>query len=212
MTPAAFAEAFVTLYRRAREVDLIPERITRARARSVSSLLEELVAAYIVNNSDQELHVYVDQPVSLNNGKTAYPDLVVFNKSSNLVTAIADIKTDIGWKRDGIKDICSKLSSLRDELVQKGSVGLGPVPKERISCKVSKKLSCHLVVGTAANSGDDLQSKETIRIAADQGVEVYVLIEGKHPNHFSRQTDNNFPGLKVREQALASLVSNVSLV
>lgn len=212
MTPAAFTEAFVSLYRRAREVKFAPDRVTRARARSVSAELEELVAAYIVNNSAEDLHIYVDQPVSVGGGKTPYPDLVVLNKSTNIVTAIADIKTDIGWKRDGIKAMCSKLSVLRDEIIDKGGVNLGPTPKERSHFPVSGSLSCHLIIGTAANSGDLLQKEDAQQIAKDCGVLMYVLSEGLHPNHFSRQANNIFPGLKIRDQDFSLLLSNMSTV
>lgn len=212
MSPADFAEAFVALYRRARTVELKPEKITRARARSVSSELEELIAAYIITNSHEDLHIYVDQPVTLSTGKTQYPDLVVLNKRINQVIAIADIKTDIGWNRGGMEDMCSKLASLRGGLVSTGSIKLGPEPKQRKPYSVSKFLSTHLVIGAAKNSGDEFRSAEAIEIAKRYGTAVYVLTEGKHPNDFSRQSQGLFPGLFVRKEDLSSLVSNVSKV
>lgn len=71
MTPNDFASGFVNLYRCARELFVPCQNVTRARARSVSSDLEELVATYIASNSKNDLHIYVDQPVSIGDGKVA---------------------------------------------------------------------------------------------------------------------------------------------
>ena len=186
------------------------QNVTRARARSVSSDLEELVAAYVATNSKNKLHIYVDQPVSTGEGNVAYPDLVVLDLNSKKVISIVDVKTDIGWKRDGIQTMCEKLTRIRLALKAQGTVKLGAEPKLRVPYAVSADLSCHLVVGALANSGNGLQTPEAMKLAQDSGVQVHVLIEGKHPNYFSRQRGAQFPGMKVCAQNLAALVSGVS--
>lgn len=210
MTPDDFALGFVNLYRRARELSVPCQSVTRARARSVSSDLEELVAAYIAANSKNELHIYVDQPVSIGEGKVAYPDLVVLDVNSRTVISIVDVKTDIGWKRDGMQSMCKKLTGVRLALQAQGTVKLGPEPKLRLPYAVSADLSCHLVVGALKNSGNDLQTPDAIKFAEDSRVQVHVLIEGKHPNDFSRQRGAEFPGMRVCSQNLAALVSGAS--
>jgi hypothetical protein len=205
MTPEDFASNFVDLYRYARALSVPSPKVTRARSRSVSSDLEELVAAYVAANSDRDLHIYVDQPVSLGDGKVAYPDLVILDLASQTVIAIVDVKTDIGWKRDGMQAMCEKLSKVRQALTTIGTVNLGPEPKLRAPHMVAKNLSCHLVVGALENSGKDLQTPESMKLAKDNDIQVHVLVEGRHPNHFSRQQLNSFPGMKVRIEDFAAL-------
>lgn len=210
MTSDDFASGFVNLYRRARELSVPSQNVTRARARSVSSDLEELVATYVAANSKNELHIYVDQPVSIGEGKVVYPDLVVLDMNSGTVISIVDVKTDIGWKRDGMQSMCEKLNRIRLALKVQGTVKLGSEPKLRVPYAVSANLSCHLVVGASANSGNDLQTPEAVKLAEDSKVQVHVLIEGKHPNHFSRQRGTEFPGMKICSENLAALVSGLS--
>lgn len=210
MTPDEFASGFVNLYRSARELSVPSQYVTRARARSVSSDLEELVAAYIAANSKNELHIYVDQPVNIGGSKVAYPDLVVLDLKSRTVISIVDVKTDIGWKRDSVRSMCEKLSRTRLALKMLGFVKLGPERKMRVPYVVSANLSCHLVIGALANSGNDLQTPETVKLAENYKVQVHVLIEGKHPNHFSRQRSDQFPGMEVCNRNLTALVTGVS--
>lgn len=207
MTPENFVQRFIGLYRRARELSVLSPAVTRARSRSVSSDLEELVAAYVAANSARNLHIYVDQPVSLGARKVAYPDLVVLDVATQTVIAIIDVKTDIGWKRDGMQAMCEKLANVRRALAIRGTVQLGPEPKLRSPHKIADDLSCHLVVGALENSGKELQTPETMKIAADNGVLVHLLIEGKHPNHFSRQKLDTFPGMRVRVNDFAALAN-----
>lgn len=72
---------------------------------------------------------------------------------------------------------------------------------------VAKDLTCHLVVGALENSGKELQTPEAMKLARDNDILVHVLIEGKHPNHFSRQRVNTFPGLEVRHNDFVALAS-----
>lgn len=210
MTPDDFASSFVNLYRCARELAVPCQKVTRARARSVSSDLEELVAAYIAVNAKNELHIYVDQPVSIGEGKVAYPDLVVLDLKSKTVVSIVDVKTDIGWNRDGMRGMCEKLSRIRLALTTQGTVKLGPEPKLRVPYGISANLSCHLVIGALVNSGNALQTTEARKIAEDSNVQVYVLIEDKHPNQYSRQQGTQFSGMRVSSQDFAALVSGAS--
>lgn len=133
MTPEEFAARFVDLYRCARELTVPSSKVTRARSRSVSSDLEELVAVYVAESATRDLHIYVDQPVSLGEGKVAYPDLVILDLTTQTVIAIIDVKTDIGWKRDGMQGMCEKLSAVRRVITSRGTVKLGPEPKLRSS-------------------------------------------------------------------------------
>lgn len=212
MTPDEFGSTFVDLYRRARKLSVPCQNITRARARSVSSDLEELVAAYICANSKNSLHIYVDQPVSIGDGKVAYPDLVILDLDSKTVISIVDVKTDIGWKRDGMQSMCEKLDRISLAIKTQGTVTLGAEPKSRVPYAVSADLTCHLVIGALKNSGNNLQTPDAIKFAKERKVQVHVLIEGKHPNDFSRQRGAHFPGMKVCSQNLAALVSGASAV
>ena len=209
MTPADFASGFVDLYRRARELSVPSAKVTRARARTVSSGLEELVAAYIASNSVRNVHIYVDQPVGTGGGRVSYPDLVVLDLTTQNVVALVDVKTDIGWQREGLQSMCTKLAKLRDALLAQGSVRLGPEPRLRISYAISSNLSCHLVIGALANSGRDIQTTDAVQIAANSKVKFHVLIEGKHPNHFSRQQGACFPGLIVMTSSFRALVDTI---
>jgi hypothetical protein len=185
--------------------------MTRARARSISSDLEELVASYIIASTNKNLHIYVDQPVSIGNGRVAYPDLVILDKDLSKVVAIADVKTDIGWNRNGIESMCKKLSTVR-EAIKANSLDLGTEPKLRKPFVVSEALDCHLIIGASVNSGKLLQSSEALEIATSFGVHLYILTEGKHPNNFSRQAGNTFIGMTVRCEDFNNLLINIDAV
>lgn len=129
---------------------------------------------------------------------------------SGTVISIVDVKTDIGWKRDGMQSMCEKLARIRLALKVQGTVKLGSEPKLRVPYAVSANLSCHLVVDALENSGKSLQTTEAVKLAEDRKIQVHVLIKGKHPNYFSRQRNAEFPGMKVCNQSLAALVSGVS--
>lgn len=208
MTSDEFFSRLVELYRRARMPTFETEGITRARCRSVSGGLEDLVAAYIVRNLPGRFHIFVDQPVSIGRGVLRYPDLVLCDNDRKAVCSFVDVKTDLGWKRDEIEAMSIKLRQLADATAAK-MMKLGPTPNTRRSHDVVERPACHLVVAAWPNSGKTSPAAAAA-IALESGVEFYVLSEGRHPNHFSRGTEDVFADLVIRRSDMARLLRNVA--
>lgn len=130
-----FIEGIRNAYKENRNVRVYQEckeRIKRGRSHSISSTLEDYVACLLLKElNNDEIYIFVDQPIiKKQNGKTKtyYPDIMVCkcnineNKDDKKLAKeytcfyMCDIKTDVGWKRDKLPDICKVHLEQLDDL------------------------------------------------------------------------------------------------
>ena len=107
MSPDELLERIINLYQDARISRYADSKISRGRSHSISSVVEDLFASYLILSDKEIDNVLVDQPVFVEGVKsTFYPDITIIRNGE--ITAFIDLKMDLGWKRDGLKELCEK--------------------------------------------------------------------------------------------------------
>lgn len=208
MSDEEFFKELVSLYVKAREIPYPARWVNRARCRSVSGQLEDLLAYYVSEQLPERFEIFVDQPVSLGGRNVRYPDLVLLHRESGLVTSVVDVKTDLGWKRGEIRRLCQYMKDLAVAMAgRQVTVRWGDWPEDKTAHPVAPHVSAHVVVASWENA-DGSDPDAAIRIARDMGVHLHVLSRGRHPNYFSREYSycDVYDGLEIRSQDMRSLI------
>lgn len=140
--------------------------------------------------------------------KTWYPDIIVVRRHAHsevddtvgTIIALVDVKTDLGWNREdeSFKRVCENLCSVRAGLQEGRHRTLPPALKRKVKpaptlnfdgakMRCAERLTCHVVVVTAANSGN-IGEKESSRRSISNGmnVQLHVLMD-LHPNVSKRE-------------------------
>lgn len=162
--------------------------ITRGRRRSLSGTSEEVFAEFLARNDNTIDHIYVDQAItpsaqkdgkSTNQGGQVYPDLTIVKNGK--VVGFIDVKTDMGYKRTGIAQMCSNHD--RDLLrLKSGQVKLKSKGSE-IFLNVSRSAKYHTIIISSENSGKKGRLSEQIDAVSKNNHKgaVIVVCRGAHP-------------------------------
>lgn len=184
MTPYSFIARVVRLYQKARIARGKDERIRRGRSRAISSEVEDLFARYILANDPAIETIYVDQPLSYNGRECSfYPDIVVVKKG--VICAFFDLKTDLGWQRDGLPDLCRRhMKTLT--LVRGHKVKLWEAADEDKAprfLKVAQRARYGVVIVSGTNVDQKNLARDRVKVSRHEpDVCVHVLTAGHHPN------------------------------
>lgn len=178
----------IKLYKRAQFSGF--KNIHRGRNHCVSSKIEDLVALYIYKNLKhrQNYKVYTDKPISIKGVKshTIYPDVLIVDKNNQIVSMF-DVKTDMGYKRKELCDLCKNKSAQLDKLSKNKSY-IQSFKNGKTELSVTKNTNYNIVIISSKNwiKGWEDYVKKSNKI---KGISVYVLFSGAHPN--SKKTEKN---------------------
>jgi hypothetical protein len=190
MTPEEYFRKIIELYRQSRKPSFNNANIFRGRSASISSRVEDLTALFIALNNPEQCNYFVDQAIKSKGGPNKYPDIVILKKSGQ-IKHFLDIKTDMGWNRRGLLDLCKKWQHYLDSVKgQKISFKNGKF-KDRIEGRISQKIKFHIVILSRINSGNNLE-KDISQIQSDKNlknIRIYVMSSGKHPNSHRFEQD-----------------------
>ena len=107
MTPKEYFRKIIELYEKSRIPQFYNPNIQRGRSASISSELEDLTALFIALNNPNQCNYFIDQPMKFLGSTTKYPDIVI-QKTDGVIDHLIDVKTDLGWNRNGIYAFCDK--------------------------------------------------------------------------------------------------------
>ena len=198
ITPDQFYEKVKDIYERAREVtkyfddSLNVEKVKRGRARTAAGECEDLLAIYIAANTDRFSCIHVDARHNKSKKPRRFnPDisLVVEEEGGErTITDLVEIKVDIAWNRKGFQNFLKKkrdlLSEIRGDTIS--------VSKRKYHCachqlKVSPGCNYHIVVISEKNAGNWGDRKKSAGELTENGVYLYTLSSGLHPNGYTKK-------------------------
>jgi hypothetical protein len=110
MNEKQFIARVIESYQIARKPIYSNPKLSRGRSHSVASRVEDLFAFYLVNKINCD-RIYIDQPISVVGSKAQiYPDIVIVKNKK--ITALCDVKMDLGWKRNELFNFCRRHAAL----------------------------------------------------------------------------------------------------
>lgn len=181
-------------YKKAKKPLIATPMIARKTSHTISSIIEDLVAYYFSNIIRKDLKILIDPQISVNglknktgNKKLLFrPDICIMK--NDVVKAIFDIKTDLGYKRSEFiryaKDRVKELNKIKKN--NKGC-SLKDDDKEIQSVKIDDNLKWIYIVVSDDNINKDQFIKIENEIGTMSDVELFTLVKGEHP----RKSDIN---------------------
>ena len=183
MTPKEYFRKITELYHQSRDPKYYNPNIKRGRSSSISSELEDLTALFIALNNPNKCLYFTDQPMQFEGSTTKYPDIVIQNNSGSIKNLI-DVKTDLGWNRNGMYSFCKAWDKRIESIKGTNTVFKQGKDKSINHGIFSKRLTYHVLVVSKKNSGKKIVS-DYIRVKKElKNVRLYMLSEGVHPNNY----------------------------
>jgi len=209
MSPKEYFGKVIELYHSSRKPKFYNPRIKRGRSSSISSDLEDLTAFFLALNIHRECTLYTDQPMRFEGYKLKYPDIVIQEKNDE-IAHLVDVKTDLGWKRDGIFDFCLKWEDIISDVKgTKTNFKIGET-KENKEGHFTNSLKYHIVVISKENSGKNINSHiERVKEEKFKNVRLYFLSESPHPNEYGKPISGILEKLKIYESEFKRLFANL---
>lgn len=174
-----FVKKIIELYRSARISKFPDPKIRRGRSHSISSFAEDLFAKYLIGKIKADF-IYVDQPISIRGSKAqSYPDIVVV-KNSKLI-AFCDLKTDLGFNRDGLFALCKKHNFWLKRVAGKNCKIRDGVTKKDYIFKINKSASYNIVLISGRNiNKEKLYNQIQKSKKFSPKIDIFILTEGKN--------------------------------
>lgn len=91
-SPEDLVKLVAYYYKEARKLTIPHPLIKRGRSHNISSVIEDIFSLYLSENI-KNISFYVDQPTTILDGKTVYPDILLVDQY-NKVTNLIDLKMD----------------------------------------------------------------------------------------------------------------------
>lgn len=183
ITREKFTIEAVKLYQIARLATFKDEKITRGRSHTISSKLEDLFAKYLVDNIPGVQNILIDQPISVQGMNTTYPDISII--SNNQIVAFCDLKTDLGWNRNGLESLSDRninyLKKVRG-LKCRYKDGNSKIMRE---IEISKNVIYDIAVLSDKNISRAVLSGHIEKVHTIGDIaRIYILTKGVHPNDY----------------------------
>jgi hypothetical protein len=175
----------ISLYHKARETKFSNDKIFRGRSHSISSAIEDLFAHYLTNNIECA-YILIDQPLKIEGikNKNIYPDLAIVQKDEIIV--LLDLKTDLGWNRDGLYDLCKKHSWLITKIKGSRCSFKNGNTKEIKELVLSKKVIYDVVIVSGKNVNKEKLNKQiALSRKLKPKIDIFVLTDKIHPNQYN---------------------------
>ncbi len=215
MTPDEFFRKIVELYFQSRITKFYSPRIKRGRSASISSDLEDLTAFFLQQNLSRERSFFVDQPMRFGrrpNGKiqTRYPDIVI-QENDGEIAHLVDVKTDMGWNRNGLYEFCNNWNEIIDKVKGAETQFKEGDTKKWVSGVFSGDLTYHIVVITKENNGKTIERQiADVKARAFENVRVYFLSEGWHPNSYDKSIEEVMDLIRIDMSEFERLIKNIA--
>jgi len=100
MTSSEYFKIIIELFHQSREPEYYKPNIKRDRNSSIPRRLDDLTVLFIALNNPNNCNYYTDQPIKFEGSTTKYLDIVIQEENLDNNNFI-DVKTDIGWNREG---------------------------------------------------------------------------------------------------------------
>lgn len=194
MSNEEFIDHVIQYYEESRflSCDNMNGQIVRGKSHSISSKSEDLFAHWLAKTiHNEELLFFVDKPISFENPykekpktKTIQPDVLIIKDSE--VKSYADIKMDLGWKRD-----LTEYLNLKNELISRIR-GRGCWYKngnQRFNLNFSDSLIYQVVVLSGENISKDKLNINIQHATQLEFVELYVLSSNQHLNMYKKNQE-----------------------
>ena len=216
MTPEIFFEKLIKLYSDSRESIFPAENIYRGRNVSISGYLEDLFAKFIAtNNPKKEFDYLIDQPMSfpssnLDKQVTKYPDIVIQSQQDGVITHLIDMKTDLGWNRNGMLEFCNEWEGIIESSKNKETNFKDGKTKVEKKGKFSKNLHLHIVVASRINSGKTIWEHYKEIETSLKNVSIYILSDKVHPNNYEMSDKDILNKIEIRHHEFKRFLDKIS--
>lgn len=149
--------------------------IKRGHTRSLSTDVEDQVAAFVSDILGEGYELYIDSSVYIK--QTHRPDLLVVKDRK--AVALIEIKSQMGWCRDVSGVIENEILRMHKAFSEQGEITCKfSTDKSSELINYEENVKCFLVSLTSQNGGNDQQMKANKDNAAKQGVLFHVLFDG----------------------------------
>jgi hypothetical protein len=208
VTPQELIREIISLYHGARNPLYPHERLFRGESRPIASQTEDLFARYLINRLPDDVVIYVNQTittVSVNGRIRIKPDLTVTKGTS--ITAILDLKMDLGYRRKEFPDFWRNsdqlIPSLRNKtfsmFVKTGST------RRRQELTFGGDARLFYVLVSSGNINAQLLSAVLQLRGTMQFSDLVVLTEGVHPNTYGLTIDETLERITINEDSFSFL-------
>lgn len=151
------------------------DNIKRGHTRSLSTDVEDYVAAFISDITGEGYELFIDSSVHIE--KTHRPDILVVKDGR--AVALIEIKSQMGWCRDASGVIDNEILRMHTAFIEKGMITCKfSTDNSSKQIKYDEKVKCFLVPLTSQNGGTEEQMKANKEYADRQGVLFQVLFDG----------------------------------
>jgi hypothetical protein len=209
MNEKQFLIKVIKLYHQARK-PLFPKRkISRGRSRSVASDVEDLFASYLVDRIKCN-SIYIDQPISIEGRKSRiYPDIVVVKNQQ--ITALCDIKMDLGYKRKELYNFCKRHAKLLFQIRGKKCKIRDGLTKEDKFYRTHKNICLNIVIVSDQNINHRVLADHLEKIKPfSKVIRVFILTTGEHPNTYGVTIPQLLKKITIKKQIFSDLINQVS--
>lgn len=188
MTPHDFFVKIIELYQNARKPTCNSLNIYRGRSASISNNVEDLTALFIALNNPNDCKYFIDQPMQFQNSSYKYPDIVIQN-TDGLIYDLVDVKTDIGWNRNGMLEFCKKWEDAIEKVRNTPTSFKTGINKQKRDGHFSETLHYHILVLSKINCGKNIEAVHSQVLKEFKNVSLYILSEKVHPNSYDVNID-----------------------
>lgn len=210
MKPEEFILHIIKLYQNARIPRYVDQKIRRGRSHAISSLAEDLFASYLIASDSSVDLILVDQPVHIPELKVKfYPDITVIRKGK--ITAFLDLKMDLGWKRDGLIDLCLKDQKLIRSIRNLECSYKDGLTKDRMSYPIADTAVYDIVIISGENISKSLLKEQLEAVIPHRtDVAVHVLTTNEHPNTYGLNPDMLLEKLEINDSAFIDISKRIA--
>jgi hypothetical protein len=197
MTPQELFRQLAYMYINARKPIFYHPRITRGRSHTLASQVEDLFAYFLSLNLTENLYFLVDQP--LNYGKKQlYPDISIVK--DNVIQHVFDIKTDLGWNRDGFSKFCKDKQDKLIDFVGAVLSATNGVTKQKFPVKTGNSLQYHIVILSGLNISPEKLKDHLSYVERLSNIHAYVLFPKHHPNYYGDDVDGFISSVDINKK------------
>ena len=207
MNTHEFVGNVIKLYHEARILAFPHKKIKRGESRSISSLAEDLFAKFIVEKIKCQT-IYVNQPMFIPALGKRKPDIAVVR--DNAITAFCDLKTSMGYNREGLYSLCQRHSDWIRKARGKQCTLIDGVTKEKRAYAISGSASYSVVILTDTNINPKLLAEQIEGAARlNPFISIYILTSGAGLNEY-RPAQEILKKVKIRQGDLIQLIKQLN--
>lgn len=213
MTPKDFIKETINRYHKAR-CPLYPhKRIFRGESRAIASEIEDLFARYLIACLPSKTKIFINQTITTGMGterQRIKPDLIITR--DGIITAILDLKMDLGYKRieflDYWKQRDKQILSLRGNefslFVKSGKY------KTKTVLQFARDAKLLFVLVTDKNINPNLLAPVLKMKGKMPHSDLFILSQVTHPNQYEMSISDVLKEIKINEQEFDRVVEFIT--